>query len=436
MRNASYTNMKKIYLITVLSMLLLPICMTAGEKKTKGNVNEQYDVESVEITGKDTEKVSKKLRDEAQTLVGRKYNEEASKDIAQRICKQLGAHHEVSHKAEKGTKPETLKVLFQIEKVVTMSAEAKGNGSYHSQEGFSGNLEFSLIPDIFGTFTVGLASQSDYLLERSTGQSFGYKLNTVGTDRIHLQLNLETYHPKFNSATTAALAQRPDVPGTYRARQNFAPSISADATKSVTITAGLSYQRLQFQYPALHTETAYAGTASVQYHPKLAKAAGYDQTFNASYDLRAATRILDSDFVYTRHFLSADYSLSNKKNTFLGSFLIGSTTGTPPLFERFQMGNSYCLRGWNKFDVAPLGGTSVAQGSLAYWRRYFNVFYDVGSVWDPKQSSGVKQSLGIGYVFKYFASISLAFPIRRDHAQPVLIIDFMHVGGNVKAQKS
>ena len=29
---------------------------------------------------------------------------------------------------------------------------------------------------------------------------------------------------------------------------------------------------------------------------------------------------------------------------------------TAPLFERFSLGNTYTLRGWNKFDVAPLGG--------------------------------------------------------------------------------
>jgi|WetSurMetagenome_2_1015567.scaffolds.fasta_scaffold22525_4 hypothetical protein len=434
MRNAFCSSMKKTYLIAILSIMLLPVCMQAGEPKQKDNVNEKYDVESVEITGKDAEKVSKKLCDEAQALVGHKYSEKAAKDIAQRMRKQLGVHHEVTPKVEKGTKPETVKVLFQIEKGYSFSIEADWRDdtiTYHSQEGFSGNIQFTVTPDIFGAFTYSRAASAEYLLERYNGHTFGYKLQV---DQVHLKLDLETYRESFNAATQTALTKRPDVPGIDIARQNFSPSISVDASKSLTMSAGLSFQRLQMPNPTLHTETDYAGTATVQYHPKLAPIAGFDRTFSASYDLRTATRILDSDFVYTRHYMSASYSFSKKTNTFSAAFLYGLTAGTPSLFGRFQMGNSYCLRGWNKFDVAPLGGTSVVQGSLGYSYKPFRVFYDVGSVWDSKQSSGVKHSLGFGCDSKYLPFISLAFPVRSHHVEPVLIISGFGSGHFVAGQ--
>ena len=36
--------------------------------------------------------------------------------------------------------------------------------------------------------------------------------------------------------------------------------------------------------------------------------------------------------------------------------MAGAITGHPPLFERFALGDSTTLRGWDKFDIAPAGG--------------------------------------------------------------------------------
>jgi hypothetical protein len=429
--------MKPIKLITLFWILFLPTWIQADEKKPEANVNERYDVESVEMTGKYASKVSQTVRDDAQKMVGLKYSEKLANDIAQKIRNELGGRYAVNLKVEKGTKTETVKVLFQIKKEYSFSIKGdweQDDFHYHSQEGFDGKILFSVIPDKLGVFTFGLANSSEYLLERYTGQSYGYKFPKLGTDSVHFQLDLQTYHEKFGAATQAALAERSDVPGIYRARQNFAPTLSVDATKSFAISTGLSFQRLQMQYPAVHTETAYAGAVTVQYHPKLTPIFGYDRTFKASYDLRTATRILDSDFVYTRHSMDASYSFSNKTNTFSARFLSGLTIGTPPLFERFQIGNIYTLRGWNKLDVAPLGGTRFAAGSLEYHYYDFRIFYDVGSVWDSKQSSGVKHSLGFGYEYKYLPFISLAFPIRNHHVEPVIIINGFGSGHIVAAQ--
>jgi hypothetical protein len=421
--NALCANMKKTYLIAMISILLWPMCVKGDEQKPAANVNERYVVESVEIAGKDASKVSKVLSDDAQKLAGQKYSEKSANDIAARIRNELGESHGVDLRVEKGTKPETVKVVFKIVRAWSISAESWIGGTYHSKEGFNGYVKFGM-PYKSSSFSIGMTSSSDYFLERYTGYTLGYENKKLGTNRVHLKLDFETYHQSFNAATHTALEQRPDVPGIYRARQNFAPSISVDVAKNLTISIGLSFQRLQFQFPSLHTETAYAGTANIQYHPTLPSFSGYDQKLNAAYDLRTATRVLDSDFVYTRHLLSATYTLSKKKSALYATVLTGFTSRNSPLFERIQIGNSYALRGWNKFDVAPLGGTRVAYGSLEYWNRSFFTYYDVGSVWDSKQSSGVKHSLGFGYAPKWFGAFSLAFPVRLNHVEPVLIIQF------------
>ena len=50
--------------------------------------------------------------------------------------------------------------------------------------------------------------------------------------------------------------------------------------------------------------------------------------------------------------------------------MAGVLTGTAPLFERFSLGNTTTLRGWNKYDLAPLapGGhyTNVDSGQVNF----------------------------------------------------------------------
>ena len=62
--------------------------------------------------------------------------------------------------------------------------------------------------------------------------------------------------------------------------------------------------------------------------------------------------------------------------------LFGGITGDAPLFERFTLGDSTTLRGWNKFDIAPAGGDRVFHQSLEYRYHGFGVFLDSGSVWN------------------------------------------------------
>jgi outer membrane protein assembly factor BamA len=99
-------------------------------------------------------------------------------------------------------------------------------------------------------------------------------------------------------------------------------------------------------------------------------------------------------------------------------FIGGIISGNAPLFERFSLGNSTTLRGWNKFDVAPLGGNRVAHGSLEYRYRHFQIFYDVGSVWDRGWPSQARHGLGFGFANKD-AFISLAFPLRFNDVVPI-----------------
>ncbi len=275
-------------------------------------------------------------------------------------------------------------------------------------------------------FTFGLTDSADELLERNAGYRLRYENRKVGTDLVQFRADFDSYHQTFNAATQAALTERPDVPGVYRARQTFAPSLSVTPHRDLKLSVGTSFERFQTQYPAAHTQTAYAGTADVQYRHSTDDSSRYRQRFAAAYGLRTATGVLSSEFVYTRHFWTADYTLSRGRQLFGAHFQGGLITGTAPLFERFSLGNSLTLRGWNKFDVAPLGGNRAAHGTLEYRFRPFQLFYDVGAVWDKGRSAPVRHSLGFGIVCKDGAFASIAFPVRLNHVTPVFMLGFRY----------
>jgi outer membrane protein assembly factor BamA len=94
--------------------------------------------------------------------------------------------------------------------------------------------------------------------------------------------------------------------------------------------------------------------------------------------------------------------------------------GHAPLFERFALGDSATLRGWNKFDLDPVGGSRVIHGSIDYRYAFFHAFYDTGAVWDRTQDREQKQSAGVGFKVEGF-QLAVAFPIRAGHTEPVFL---------------
>jgi hypothetical protein len=294
---------------------------------------------------------------------------------------------------------------------------------YHSQEAFSATLGFG-VETHHNYASVNWTTTADELMERNEGWRLRYEHRRVGTSLVQVGVGYDLFHPTFLAPTRAALALSPDVPGIYRTRQDFAPSVSVLPLNGVKFTVGLSLQNLDFDVPSPRTEHAFAFTADAQAQGRVA-VRGYRHTISAAYSLRRATPALESDFVYTRHLVAGDYTLTKHRNAFLFRGRLGTIDGAAPLFERFSIGNSHLLRGWNKFDVAPLGGSRLAHGSLEYRYQRFQIFWDFGSVWDAGQTVKVRHGVGIGIAARprneagWF--FSLAFPVRMNEVAPVVM---------------
>jgi hypothetical protein len=417
-------------------LCLLTLLATAGvlaqetPPPAEVNVNERYTVESVEITGEGKGRLSQGLRDDLNRLVGEKFNQKALDELVERIRKERPGRT-VTTVVTRGDKPEHVKIAIDIRRKREWADLTFSKALYHSRQGWSVKAigDFEIEPPVAILF--GLVSDADELLERYAGIAAGFHTKQLVTDRLRLRFLFETYHHQWNRATLEALDQPTDVPGIYRTRKTFTPTLSVALAKPLTLTAGASFNFIQTQFPTARIEEAHAATGELRLRHSLRDPQGNRHHFDAAYNIRAATRTFESDFVYTRHHFDFGYRIAGRRQSVLVHTTGGILSGRAPLFERFTLGNSSTLRGWHKFDVAPLGGNRMVHNSLEYNLKGFQVFYDAGAVWDHGRRAVAKHSAGFGIrddgpergklvMPGFFAT--LAFPIKSGRAEPIFMI--------------
>jgi hypothetical protein len=407
--------------ISVLLFLLLALPgIAAALQEPEDNVNSRYTVESARLSGADASRISKALAEEMEKLAGAKFDQEAAERIARRLREEL-PDFTIRTRVQRGEHPDHVKVLFEAERYWWKKFDLERSRIvYQSKEGWSGELSTTFGPR-HSALTVGYVNNSDESLERNMGFRLGFEQRKLFTDRLRLRLGFESFNEKWNLATELAVQASPSVPGIYRERQNFAPSIAVLPWRDLEISVGASFQRLQTQYPEIHTDTASAGTFSVAYRHRFESGKGVRQRVSAEYRARTATRTLESDLVYTRHSAEGQYSAAWGRNYLSLRGIAGGISGAAPLFERFSLGNSLTLRGWNKFDVAPTGGSRVGYASIEYHYSSVAVFYDAGKVWDAGVAASFKHSAGFGFADRHGAFLLLGVPLRYHHVEPVVM---------------
>ena len=103
------------------------------------------------------------------------------------------------------------------------------------------------------------------------------------------------------------------------------------------------------------------------------------------------------------------------------------------MHERFSIGNAKTLRGWNKYEINPLGGDRMVYGSAGYRYKVITAFYDVGSVWEEDEDSIVRQSVGFRLAKRRCMNLlilpnpacfsaTVGFPINGGDASPSFIL--------------
>jgi Omp85 superfamily domain len=399
------------------------------DQATDLNVNSRYTVESVDLNNQRNYRLSTSILDEMHRLIGARLNDEAVKRLASKIRGELRAH-DVTFRLLRGGNPDSVKVLFEVEKGQSNFDLSIPKFAYNSREGATAVGEATARIGA-NAFSFSGVTDGDSLAERYTGIQAKYERLSLGSDRVSVGFEFDSYHERYNGATLSALASGTDASslgaGAYRSRMNFEPSATFVLAGPLTLTVGFSFQQLQPQLSAAPSESANALINTLRYHQRWIDSDDTNQELDAGYNLRAATRSFGSDLAYTRHAVNVRYVLMHDHQSIEIALVGGLIYGQAPLFERFVLGDDTTLRGWDKYDFDPLGGNRMIHGSVTYGYRVVRVFYDTGAVWEQGTSPEVKHSVGVGIssglgIFQKGAVlVAVAFPIRQGRAEPVFI---------------
>lgn len=412
-------------------LLLMPYVWACDDTdcnaNTSDNVNSRYTIESVDLTGKAPSqelkaRLSKKVRNEIEKLVGQKYSQDTVDGISEQIKDELHAA-KVSSRVERGHTPEFIRLFYDTRGRRLDEDATVTKLSYHSREGWTGGLEFAstIAPGL--QMVAGIQSDGDSMVSREAG--YNARLTQSLGDRVRLRLAFEDFHEQWNAATLTALEGRTDVPGVYRTRREYEPSITLALNQYMTLTTGVAFDQIQTQFPIAQYQSANAADSTLRYHQVWNTGNDSRHEIEASYNLRAATRALGSDFVYVRHALRATYAFSTEHSLLLLRMLAGRVNGTAPVYERFAMGNTSTLRGWDKYELDPLGGARAIHGSVDYRYRMVGVFYDTGSVSDDRRPGKMRNSAGVSVALgglRNGITLAAAFPLRDGRVDPIFIM--------------
>jgi hypothetical protein len=390
-----------------------------GNAVDEANVNSRYTVESIDVAGQHDYTLSQPVLQQIHGLVGTRLDFEALSSLARAINREVHARG-VSVRVMRGSEPEYVRVVLEVNEAHSRFDVSIPKFLWHSSEGWTAEGQATAT---FGKNSVsfGLLSNGDDLLERYAGYNTSFERRSLGSDKVNFTLVFEDYHQEWNSATVAA-----DPEFLYRSRRNVEPEITYLLSRDLSLTAGVSMEAMQPEAAGAPYKSANSLTGTVRYHHTI-EGSSVNQAVDASYSVRAAIRDLGSDFIYARHKIKARYTASHNRHQVEVGFEGGAIVGTAPMFERFALGNTSTLRGWDKFNLDPSGGSRVADGSVAYKYRMVRVFYDAGAVWDrgerpePKQSLGAGVEGNLGFLGRNEFLLAFAFPLSQGHSEPMFV---------------
>jgi hypothetical protein len=388
------------------TVLLAPYGRAVAFQDT--NVNSRYRIERISVQSA-AASVSKALQHEFDRLMGRPFRTELIDAIEKRIKAEFPGFR-VTRNVSKGEKQDMVQVLFLLERSKKVIDINTPRLAYHSKQNFS----FGATADMTVAKTnlsLGLITDNDERVERSSGIR-GAVVSPLIYKRIRLAFLGESYRSQWQGQSNEF----------YRTRTNFEPTAVIDLAEGLELRAGFSFNNLEYQLPAARVQAAHAVISTLRYSKQWQLGLTGAQTLEAGYSLRAAANFLSSDFSYRRHAVEARHNLRFRPEASLElSTAFGGIDGRAPVLDRFVIGNTRTLRGWNRFDIAPLGADRMIHFSADGRYRFIRAVYDTGTVWDPGRPKVLRHSAGCGFVVSGITAM-VAFPIRSGRIEPIFLV--------------
>jgi hypothetical protein len=386
------------------------------------NINARYTVESVEIRGIDEDEIRQSLRDRVRALVGRRLDHDEAEELSDELEDEHPGYS-VDRSISRGSERGRIRVVFEFrekegERWIPF-VPSRSKFVFHEDQRGSGALDIPM-GGRYHRFTAGFAfGNNDDLIEEYTGIRFRLESRRLGTERLGASLEVSRLRQDWRDATVDALAADPTIPGLYRTRLTVEPKVTVALNPFLRVTGGASITELEPLDQSLDSQMASAFIASIDFQRRWNHHA--DQRVQAGYELRSAATGLESDLVYKRHLGKARYRYERNDSTVIADVFFGGITGTAPLFERFSLGDTTTLRGWNKYDIAPTGGERVFHSSLEYRLHQLGFFLDTGSVWNRNTDPTIRLSTGFGLQHDN-VFITFGFPLNTDDVRATFMM--------------
>ena len=381
------------------------------------NVNARYVVEAAEIEGISDDEITAALRDDLRALVDKRLVSGEAREIERRIRRAL-PRYELNRRIVRGSEPGRIRLIYEArldERSRWLRFEpSRANVIYHSDQGWGSYLELAMSRRNFRFTPIVAIDDGDSLIEEYSGFGLRFETRKLGTGRLGASLEWSRFDQTWRGATLDALAADPELPRLYEERSTFTPILKFAVTPEVTLAAGVAISELEALPPGNGSEMANAAVASITYEGQWKDVSSATHDIHASFGVHAGSNALESDLEYRRYLGQSWYRYRWGKHYVLLSAMGGGITGNAPLFERFALGDSTTLRGWDKYDIAPAGGDWMVHASVQYGSRGLAVFLDVGSVWDERSEREIRVSSGLAFQAGP-AFFTVGFPLNTDN---------------------
>ena len=388
------------------------------------NVNAKYIVEHAAVSGVPEVSLSQSLLDELRNLAGQRLDSGEADRVQERIVREL-VDYDVSRLIQKGSEVGRIRLVFEAKKKPLPSwlqfVRLRSNYVYHSEQGGGAYVDLAMGNRNFRVTPFGAIDYKDDLVEEYSGFGFRFEATKLGTRRLGASFEWSWFDQEWRAETVDVLAVTPDIPQLYKSRSTVSPMLKFALTSDLSVAGGVSVTELEPLEPATETQMANAAVASIDFNRRWSDDGGAGHRVVGSFGMRAGTSNLESDLNYTRYLGEGTYRFDLGRHRVQATGMAGGITGRPPLFERFTLGDSRTLRGWDKYDIAPAGGNRVAYSSVEYRYTGLALFLDVGSVWNENTEKKVRVSAGFGF-HGGPAFLTVGFPLNADKVTAVLSV--------------
>jgi hypothetical protein len=395
-----------------------------GESGDSQNVNTRYVVERAQIDGPSGHDIPPALEDAAQALAGRPLDDEEAERLQRRLEAEFPGY-EVHRRIFRGSERGQIRVVFELLK--------KEGPRWLRFQPLHSNLVYDTAHEWGGFFDLGIGSgdlrftpmlavdDSDDLVEEYSGWGLRFETRRLGTRRLGASLEWSSFDPDWREKTAAAVAADPALPRLYDTRSTITPLVKFAITPDLTVSAGVGITELHPLSPATVSQSANAAIGALDFRRGWPASDDASQQLDARLDVRGGSRALESDYAYTRYLAQGAYRYDRHHQHAVASGMAGHISGTAPLFERFTLGDTRTLRGWDKYDIAPAGGSRMYYASVEYAYTGVGVFLDVGSVWDRPADRRARVSTGLTLrAGPTFATIG--FPLNTDNVGAIFMM--------------